>query len=97
MEQRTESELSKTIYDARQADAIVNHPLFIAAITTLKKLTIDTFENLGFDDTKEMQECNVRLNLIEEFEIHLKTIINDGVPAFKALEEIQSFNQRKQR
>ncbi len=90
---RNETELAATIDTAKQAESIVNHPLFIASIKTLRELTIDKFENLGFEDTKQMQECNQRLNLIEELEVNLSTIIQSGNAAFKALEDIQTFNQ----
>lgn len=88
-----ETELAATIDNAKQAESIVNHPLFIASIETLRELTIDKFENLGFDDTVQMQECNIRLNLIEELESHLSTIIQSGSAAFRALEDIQTFKQ----
>ena len=90
---REKSELAVTIENAKQAESIINHPLFIASMKTLKHLTIDKFENLGFDDTLQMQECNMRLNIIEEFESHFSTIIYSGSAAFKSLEDIQSFNQ----
>lgn len=90
---REKSELAGDIANAKQAEAIVNHPLFIASIKTLRDLTIDKFENLGFQDTLQMQECNQRLNLIEEFEINLSAIINSGNAAFQALEEIQTHEQ----
>ena len=94
---RTETELAATIDNARQAESIVNHPMFIASMKTLRALTIDKFENLGFEDTKQMQECNIRLNLIDEFEINLSTIINSGNAALKSLEDIQTFNQEMKR
>ena len=94
---RNETELTIDIDNAKQAEAIVNHPLFIASIKTLRALTIDKFEGLGFKDTLQMQECNIRLNLIEEFEINLSTIIQNGSAAFKALEEIQTFKQEMNR
>ncbi len=90
---RNETELAATIDNARQAESILSHPLFIASIKTLRELTIDKFENLGFDDTKQMQECSIRLNLLEEFEINLSTVIRSGGAAFKSLEEIQTFKQ----
>lgn len=90
---RTQSELAATIDNAKQAESIIGHPLFIASMETLRQLTVDKFENLGFDDTLQMQECNIRLNIIEEFESHFSTIIYSGNAAFKALEDIQSFNQ----
>lgn len=90
---RNETELAISIDNAKQAESILNHPLFIASIKILRELTIDKFENLGFEDTLQMQECNVRLNLIEEFEINLSTIIRNGDSAFTSLEAIQTFNQ----
>lgn len=94
---RNETELAATIDTARQAESIVNHSLFIASIKMLRELTIDKFENLGFEDTKQMQECNIRLNLIDEFEINLSTIISSGNAALKSLEDIQTFNQEMKR
>lgn len=88
-----ETELAKKIDTAKQAEIIVNHPLFIASLKTLRELTVEKFEGLGFKDTLEMQECNIRLSLIEEFEIHLITIIQSGDTAFRVLEEIQTFKQ----
>lgn len=90
---RNETELAATIASAKQAEAILSHPIFIAATSLLKELTVAKFESLGFDDTKQMQECNIRLGLIEELEINLSTIINNGDAAFKSLEEIQTFEQ----
>ena len=94
---RTQAELMTTIEHAKQAESIVNHPIFIASIKMLRALTIEKFENLGFEATTKMQECNVRLNLIEEFEINLSTIIQSGDSAFKSLEAIQTFNQEMKR
>jgi hypothetical protein len=85
-----ESDLAQEIETGKQAEAIVNHPLFIASLKSLRALTVDKFESLGFDQTLEMQECNVRLNLIEEFESNLLTMINNGSIAFNTLEEIQT-------
>lgn len=94
---RDKSELATSIDHANQAKSIISHPLFIASMATLKHLTIEKFENLGFDDTKQMQECNMRLGLIEEFESHLLTIIQSGNAAFKALEDIQTHEQEMKR
>lgn len=94
---RDKAELAVTIENAKQAEAIVNHPLFIASIKMLRALTIDKFENLKFNDVSAMQECNIRLNIIEEFEINLSTVIHSGNAAFKALEDIQTFEQETQR
>ena len=88
-----ETELAKSIDAGRQAESIVNHPLFIASLGTLRELTIERFEGLGFKDTLGMQECNVRLNLIEEFESNLHTVIQSGNTAFSELESIQTFQQ----
>jgi hypothetical protein len=88
-----ETELAKSIDAARQAETIVNHPLFIASLATLREVTVERFENLGFSEVQQMQECNLRLNLIEEFEINLITIIQNGEIAFRTLEEIQTFKQ----
>ena len=90
---RTESELSESITHGTQAEMILSHPLFVAATGLLRNLTIEKFENLSFKDVEQMQECNIRLNLIEELEINLTTIINSGNTAFKTLEDIQTFNQ----
>ncbi len=88
-----ETELAKSIDLAKQAESIVNHPLFIASLGTLRQLTIEKFEGLGFKDTEQMQECNVRLNLIEEFENNLLTVIQNGSVALSELESIQTFQQ----
>ena len=88
-----ETELAKKIDSAKQAETIVNHPLFIASLGTLRELTVERFEGLGFEDTLGMQECNVRLNLIEEFENNLLTVIQSGNAAFSELESIQTFQQ----
>lgn len=90
---RNESDLAGDIANAKQAEAIVNHPLFIASIKSLREMTVDKFESLGFDNILQMQECNVRLNLIEELEINLSTVILNGDAALKTLEDIQTFNQ----
>ena len=94
---RDKTELAASIDHARQAESIVNHPLFIASMGMLKQLTIDKFEHLGFDDTKQMQECNMRLGLIEEFESHFLTIIQSGNAAFDTLEAIQTHEQEMNR
>jgi len=91
-----ESALVSKINSAQQAELIVKHPLFIAALSTLRELTVEKFENLGFSQTQEMQECNVRLNLIEEFENNLITIIENGNTAYRDLEEIQTFKQQQE-
>lgn len=90
---RSETELASDINSAKQAETILNHPLFIASIETLRELTIEKFEGLGFNDTLEMQECNVRLNIIEEFESNLQTVIQNGGIAFNELEAIQTFQK----
>ncbi len=90
---RNETELARTMDTGKQAESIVNHPLFIAAIGVLKEVTVDKFESLGFADVQQMQECNIRLNLIQEFEQNLSTVIQNGNAAFNALEDIQTFKQ----
>lgn len=91
--QRSETDLAITIDNAKQAESIVNHPLFIAAVSVLKDLTVERFESLDFTDVQAMQECNIRLNLIQEFEQHLSIIIQNGDVAFRTLEQIQTFQQ----
>ena len=90
---RTQAELMTTIDHAKQAESIVNHPIFIASMETLKELTMNKFEHLGFEETLKMQECNIRLNLIEEFKMNLDTIVLSGDAAFRTLEEIQTHAQ----
>lgn len=90
---REKSELAVSIENAKQAESIINHPLFIAAIRTLREVAINKFENLGFGDTLQMQECNQRLGLIEELECNFSIIINSGNAAFKTLEDIQTHEQ----
>ena len=94
---RDKLELTASIENAKQAESILNHPLFIASMATLKHLTIDKFESLGFDDTLKMQECNTRLSVIEEFESHFSTIIQGGNAAYRALEDIQTHEQEMKR
>ena len=94
---REKNELAVDIENAKQAEAILNHPLFIATVNTLKELTVDKFENLGYDDTKQMQECNMRLGLIEEFESHFSTVIRSGNIALRNLEDIQTHEQEMKR
>ena len=94
---RDKTELVADIDNAKQAEAIVNHPLFIASIKMLRALTIDKFENLGNDDVVQMKECNMRLNLIEELEVNLSTVIRSGDAAFRTLEDIQTFEQEMKR
>lgn len=90
---REESELIKDIESAKQAESILNHPVFIAAIKTLREVTMEKFEGLGFSQTLEMQECNQRLNLIEELESNLETVIRNGNAAYQTLEDIQTHQQ----
>ncbi len=90
---RDKTELISDIETAKQAESIINHPLFIASTSALRELTIEKFSSLGFGDTLEMQECNIRLNLIEELELNLSTMISNGNIAFATLEEIQTFEQ----
>lgn len=91
--ERTETDYANDIEQAKQAESIVNHPLFIAAVGVLKEVTVEKFESLGFADVQQMQECNIRLNLIQEFEQNLSTVIQNGNAAFNALEDIQTFQQ----
>ena len=95
-EQREESELIVDINNAQQADALLRHPLLIASMKSLRELTVEKFESLGFKDTEQMQECNVRLNLIEEFESNIAVVILSGNAAFNALEDIQTFKQQQE-
>lgn len=88
-----ETELARTMDAGKQAESIINHPLLIAVIKSLREVAIEKFENLGFKDTEQMQECNQRLNLVEEFESNFYTLISNGNVAFKTLEEIQTFQQ----
>lgn len=90
---RDKTELARDIESAGQAQSIVNQPLFIASIKTLRVLAVEKFESLGFDQTKEMQECNMRLGLIQEFENNLLTVIQNGNTAFSTLEDIQTFEK----
>ncbi|MGB0943130.1 MAG: hypothetical protein ACPGUE_12040 [Marinomonas sp.] len=90
---RSKEELVDTINSAEQAKAMVEHPLFIASMDTLRELTIDKFEGLEFGQVERMQECNVRLNLIEEFKANLTSIIMNGDAAYQALEDIQTHQQ----
>lgn len=87
------TELKNDIDSAKQAEAILSHPMFIASTKLLRQLTVEKFEGLGFTDISQMQECNVRLNLIEELESNLAVIIRSGEASFRALEEIQTFEQ----
>ncbi len=88
-----EKEYAARVDSGRKAESIISEPLFIASIETLRSLTVEKFESLGFGHTLEMQECNVRLNLIQEFENNFETVIQNGNAAFAALEEIQTFQQ----
>ena len=90
---RKESELSAGIDTAKQADSIVNHPLFIAAIETLHDVTIETFKNLSTNSVEEMQKCNIRLELIDEFKDNFYTLITNGNAAFQTLEDLAEFKK----
>ena len=88
-----ETELAIKIDMAKQAESILNHPLFISTIKTLREVAIEKFEGLGFSQTLEMQECNQRLNLIEELESNFETVIQNGDAAYRTLEDIQTHQQ----
>jgi len=90
---REQADLIKDVDSAKQAESILNHPVFIAAIKTLREVTIEKFEGLGFSQTLEMQECNQRLNLIEELESNFETVIQNGNAAYRTLEDIQTHQQ----
>lgn len=90
---REESELKGSVDSANQARAIINHPLYIASINTMKELTEKMFRTLDIDDTKKMQECSLRYRLIDEFENNFNTVLSNGDAAFTALEEIAEFKK----
>ena len=85
---RKEHELKTDIDAAKEANAIVNHPLFIASIKTLHDATIETFKSLSNNAVEEMQRCNIRLELIDEFKDNFYLLITNGNAAFKTLEDI---------
>lgn len=90
---REESELSADIDRAKQANSIVNHPLFIASIKDLHDATIETFKNLSANSVEEMQKCNIRLELIDEFKDNFYALITTGNAAFETLEDIAEFKK----
>ena len=90
---RTETELTTDIGRAKEANSIVNHPLFIAAIEDLHNVTIETFKNLSTNAVEEMQKCNIRLELIDEFRDNFYALIATGNAAFKSLEDIAEFKK----
>ena len=94
---REKTELVRDIEHAKQEEAIVNHPLFIASLKSLEDLTIEKFKSLEFNEEHKMLECNIRLKLIEEFEQNLLTIISNGNAAFNSLEDIQEFEKAVKR
>ena len=90
---RKESELMTDIDIAKQADSIVNHPLFIASLQSLHDATIETFKSLNSNLTEEMQRCNIRLELIDEFKDNFYTLIINGNAAFQSLEDLAEFKK----
>jgi len=88
-----ESRHRKTIDTSRQAAAILNHPLHSASMELLKELTQEKFKGLKNSDIAAMQECNLRLKLIDEFEENYSTLISNGNTAFASLEEIAVFKK----
>ena len=90
---RTEPELTTDIDRAKQANSIVNHPLFIAAIEDLHNVTIETFKSLSTNSVEEMQKCNIRLELIDEFKDNFYSIITAGNAAFQTLEDLAEFKK----
>lgn len=85
--------LINTIGNAEQAEQLLASPLLQASLNMLRDLTVEKFENLGFSQTLEMQECNLRLGLIEEFTSHLTGLIQNKDYAYSKLEEIQTHQQ----
>ncbi len=85
---RKEHELTADIETAKQANSIVNHPLFIASLKSLHNATIETFKNLSTNSVEEMQKCNIRLELIDEFKDNFYALITNGNAAFETLEEL---------
>lgn len=90
---RKEHELKTDIDAAKEANAIVNHPLFIASMKTLHDDTIEKFKNLSNDSVEEMQECNMKLSVIDEFRDNLLFILTKGNSAGEALELIVESNK----
>jgi hypothetical protein len=90
---RKEHELKADIERAQQADSIINHPLFIAALKELRDSTNEIFKSLSFENTVEMQECNVKLNLIDEFEGNLVGLIRNGNAAFESLNTLKQHDK----
>ncbi len=90
---RKEPELIADVETAKQADSIVNHPLFIASLKSLHDATIETFKSLSANSVEEMQKCNIRLELIDEFKDNFYSIITAGNAAFQTLEDIAEFKK----
>jgi hypothetical protein len=91
--EQNEARNIKTLDTARQAEAILNHPLHIAAMGILKELTQDKFKGLKNSDVLAMQECNLRLKLIDELEESYSILVSNGKTAFAQLEEIAEFKK----
>lgn len=83
----------KTIDVSNQAAAILNHPLHIAAMGVLKELTQEKFKALKNSDVVAMQECNIRLKLIDELEESYEILVSNGESSFSSLEEITAFKK----
>ena len=90
---REKNKLVADIENAKQAELIVSHPLYIASLKLLRQLTIESFEKLESNEDLKMLECNIRLKLINEFEDNLLTVISSGNAAFESLEQIQQFEK----
>lgn len=92
-----QKELISTIDTARKAKSILEDPLHIASLESLRQLTIEKFENLAFTDLDGMREAHVRLNIITEHQANYETMVSYGETAFDNLEAIQTFEQEQQR
>ena len=90
---RKESELSATIDTARQAEAIINHPLHIAAIESMKQDVQEKFKALANSELIAMQECNLKLKIIDEFEETYLSLISNGNSALESLETLAEFKK----
>ncbi len=93
---RKEYELKADIETAKQANEIITNPLFIAALQELRESANGKFKSLKFEDTKGMQEINIKLNLIDEFESNLVGLISNGNSAFESLEIIKQHEKDMQ-
>ena len=94
---REEIELNADIERARQAKALINHPLFIAALNELEEAENEKFKSLKFDDVIQMQECNVTLKVIDDFKLNLVRLISNGKAATEAIEIINRHNEEMKR